>query len=86
MAALLNGTPVVTTSGALTEPIWSATHAVAMAPVGDARSFVRTTRLLLANTAEQEALGRRGEAVYRKHFAIEHTLTQLQGRLSGEAA
>ena len=86
MAALLNGTPVVTTSGALTEPIWSATHAVAMAPVGDARSFVRTACLLLANTAEQEALGRRGEAVYRKHFAIEHTLTQLQGRVSGEAA
>lgn len=86
MAALLNGTPVVTTSGALTEPIWSTTQAVAMVPVGDTRSFVRTTRLLLANTTEQEALGRRGEATYRKHFSIEHTLTQLQGRFSGEAA
>jgi glycosyltransferase involved in cell wall biosynthesis len=86
MAALLNGTPVVTTYGTLTEPIWSTTQAVAMVPVRDTRSFVRTTRLLLANTTEQEALGRRGEAVYRKHFAMEHTVTQLQARLSGEAA
>jgi glycosyltransferase involved in cell wall biosynthesis len=86
MAALLNGTPVVTTYGTLTEPIWSTTQAVAMVPVRDTRSFVRTTRLLLANTTEQEALGRRGEAAYRKHFAMEHTVTQLQARLSGEAA
>jgi glycosyltransferase involved in cell wall biosynthesis len=86
MAGLLNGCPVVTTAGALTEAVWSDTRAVAMTPVSDLASFVRTARLLLADTAEQEALGRRGEAVYRKHFAIEHTLTQLQGRLSGEAA
>ena len=86
MAALLNGCPVVTTAGALTEAVWRDTRAVAMAPVSDVASFVRTARLLLADTAEQEALGRRGEAVYRKRFAIEHTLTQLQGRLSGEAA
>jgi glycosyltransferase involved in cell wall biosynthesis len=86
MAGLLNGCPVVTTAGALTETVWADTRAVAMASVSDVASFVRTTRLLLANTAEQEALGRRGEAVYRKRFAIEHTLTQLQGRLSGEAA
>jgi glycosyltransferase involved in cell wall biosynthesis len=86
MAGLFNSCPVLTTSGELTEPIWSSTQAVAMVPAGDPVSFVRAARRLLAERAEQDLLIARGEAAYRTHFDLQHTITQLQRERTGEAA
>ncbi|HSC28356.1 MAG TPA: hypothetical protein VLD67_13840, partial [Vicinamibacterales bacterium] len=86
MACLINGRAVVTTGGALTEPEWAGSGAVALVPSGDPRQLVEAARALLADGQARAALGARGEAVYRARFALEHTITALRGRPAGAAA
>jgi glycosyltransferase involved in cell wall biosynthesis len=78
MAGLINGRPVLTTSGKLTEPIWSESRAVAMAPAGDCDTFVQMARSLLADPRERGALAARAEMTYKARFALEHTIGRLR--------
>lgn len=80
MAALANGIAVVTTDGALTEPIWRATGAVSLAPAGAAQALGTAVSGLLADAAARTALAERGRRVYEDQFAIGHTLDRLAGR------
>jgi glycosyltransferase involved in cell wall biosynthesis len=86
MAGLINRVPVLTTTGHLTESIWSATGAVEMTAAGDAQGFVDAARQLLQDGAGRDSLGRRGEAVYAQHFAIEHTIEALRQPAGGAAS
>jgi glycosyltransferase involved in cell wall biosynthesis len=79
MAGIGNGVATVTTSGALTEPVWSETGAVALAPAGDARAFVDAAATLLRDADARAALGRRASAAYAAHFSMEHTIAILRG-------
>jgi glycosyltransferase involved in cell wall biosynthesis len=86
MAGLANGCPILTTSGPLTEPIWSATSAVAMVSAVDANELHLAARELLADPARLAAIAARGDLAYRSHFALEHTIAVLLDRRGAAAA
>ncbi len=76
MAALANGVPVVTTLGALSEPIW-AEGAVAAAPAGDPDRLARLALDLLDHPDRLAELGRAGRRLYEERFAIGRTVETL---------
>jgi glycosyltransferase involved in cell wall biosynthesis len=79
MAGLINGTPVLTTAGALTEPVWSDTQAVALVPASDQQELINAARRLAADAPSRTALGARGQAVYFERFALGHSVALLRG-------
>jgi glycosyltransferase involved in cell wall biosynthesis len=85
-AALALGVPVATTTGAITESVWTETVAVATAPVDARDDFVSLVDRLAANPAERTALGRRGKRLYAECFAIEHTISALRRRAGAPEA
>jgi glycosyltransferase involved in cell wall biosynthesis len=76
MAALANGLPVVTTTGALSEPLW-ANGAVAAASAGDRAAIVRLALELLDSPESRAALGAAGLRLYQDQFALHHTITTI---------
>jgi glycosyltransferase involved in cell wall biosynthesis len=78
MAGLRNGVPIVSTRGALTEPVWDDTRAIAMATAGDVCAHVDLAASLLRDADARAALGARGGAVYRERFSMEHTIAILR--------
>jgi hypothetical protein len=76
MAALALGVPVVSTSGHLTDSIWSE-DTVALAPAGDAKELARLCLELLRNPEEREQLGARGARLYQERFSLERSLETL---------
>jgi glycosyltransferase involved in cell wall biosynthesis len=79
MAGLQHGLPIVTTSGALTEPIWMASRAVALVPVDDAEAFAASVAALIGDRTEARALGRRGAETYERAFRLERSVSVLRG-------
>jgi len=86
MAGLINRRPVLTTTGHLTEPVWTETAAVALAGAGDSEWFIASALSLLAAEGERAALAERGERTYRQRFALSHTVRSLRGAVEGAAA
>jgi len=78
MAALEHGRPVVTTSGPLTEPLWQASGAVALAPAGDADAFLRCLRQLLEDPDERARLANAARELYRSRFEVRHIVELLR--------
>jgi glycosyltransferase involved in cell wall biosynthesis len=78
MAALASGRPVVTTDGALTEPIWRDTGAVALAPAGDPASFAQAVRQLASDPLLRASLGGRGRRIYDEHFDLSCSVRVLR--------
>jgi glycosyltransferase involved in cell wall biosynthesis len=78
MAGLKNGVPTVSTNGKLTEPVWSESGAVALAPAGDAGGLAGTVAELLRDATACAALGQRGAAAYAAHFSMAHTVAKLR--------
>jgi hypothetical protein len=78
MAGLMNGRAVLTTSGHLTEPVWTETGAVSMTQAGDTQAFVTAARTLLASRESLSALAARGDDTYKRRFALEHTIDALR--------
>lgn len=78
MAGLANARPVVTTEGALTEPVWHTSSAVALVPAGNTTALVSTASCLLADEPARSALAVRGCAAYASHFALLHTIAALR--------
>jgi glycosyltransferase involved in cell wall biosynthesis len=76
MAALANGVPVVTTVGALSEPVWNE-GAVAVGPAGDSAHLTRHVLELLDSPDRRAALGRAGRKLYEDRFALRHTIVAL---------
>ena len=83
MAALANGVPVVSTAGPLTEPIWAATGAVALAPASDHRAIADATFALLRDDRRRIAMRDAGRLMYETHFALARTIEGLAGARPG---
>jgi glycosyltransferase involved in cell wall biosynthesis len=78
MAGLANGRPIVSTSGPLTEEVWTRTAAVAMTDSDDAASLVGAVRRLLDDAGARTAQAARGATAYRDFFALDHTIDVLR--------
>jgi glycosyltransferase involved in cell wall biosynthesis len=78
MACLSRGRAVVTTTGHLTEPLWSDTGAVAMTDVGDAIGFASTVVNLLQHDDARLALGARGQQVCTERFSVAQVVNALR--------
>jgi glycosyltransferase involved in cell wall biosynthesis len=77
MAALANGVATVSTAGALTEPVWHETGAVALAPASDPNAIGAAVSALLRDRTARAALAAAGRAAYDDHFAIGRTMAAL---------
>jgi glycosyltransferase involved in cell wall biosynthesis len=80
MAALSHGRPTVTTEGALTEPFWKKSGAVALVPADDPTSFVQSAVQILECTEARKSLGEAGRELYRREFDLELTIDLLRGK------
>jgi glycosyltransferase involved in cell wall biosynthesis len=78
MAALASGVAVVTTAGALTEPVWRATNAVVLVPADDAAAVAAAVATLAADAPERRARGERGRRLYDDCFALPVSLARMR--------
>ena len=78
MAGLRLGVPVVTTSGALTEPFWETSGAVRLSRVGDVNSLVEHVEQLLEHPAERTRLAAVGKTFYDGMFDVRRTVAALR--------
>ncbi|HKG90854.1 MAG TPA: glycosyltransferase [Gemmatimonadaceae bacterium] len=79
MAVLSHGVPVVTTSGVLTEPLWTDSGAVIATPAGDDPALADAVAALVADPAERSRLSRAGRAFYEAHFDWDRIVSELRG-------
>jgi len=79
MAGLALGAPVVTNAGELTEPLWAASGAVALARGADASSIMRLADALAVDAARRAELSRRAGALYRDRFDVAHAVRIVRG-------
>jgi glycosyltransferase involved in cell wall biosynthesis len=80
MACLALGRPLVTTLGALSEPIWDRSAAVALAPAGRTDELVGLVDELLNGPERRQALGESARQFYAERFALERTINVLLGK------
>jgi hypothetical protein len=78
MAGLSHGKPIVTTIGHLSEPFWSETGALALAPVGQVETFVDLVRRLRLDAVERARMGRAALLLYQARFDISNVITTLR--------
>ena len=78
MAALTTSVPVLTTTGPLTEPVWTRTSAVALVRPGDVSAAVEIAGTLAADPASRAALGARGRSLYDAQFALDVTIGRMR--------
>jgi glycosyltransferase involved in cell wall biosynthesis len=77
MVGLAHGKPIVTTESEVTEPLWTQSNAVGIAPAGDADAFVKLLRSLLQDPAERTRMAHAARKLYQERFDISHTLAAL---------
>jgi glycosyltransferase involved in cell wall biosynthesis len=68
MAGISHGVPVVTTSGHLSESLWTESGAVAIAPARDRSAFMSSVRGLIQSQEERARLGAAGLRLYQQNF------------------
>jgi len=68
MAGISHGVPVVTTSGHLSESLWTESGAVAIAPARDRSAFMSSVRGLIQSQEERARLGAAGLRLYQQKF------------------
>jgi len=78
MAGLSHGKPIVTTTGELTEALWSQGDAVALAPSGDTPAFVNRVRQLRMDASERLRAGAAARQLYQERFDSCHIITTLR--------
>ena len=78
MACLSQARPVVTTHGRLTEALWSASGAVALADVGDPAGLAEEAIRLLADDGARARLGARGRRLYDDTFSVNRVVKTLR--------
>jgi glycosyltransferase involved in cell wall biosynthesis len=78
MAGLANGKPMVSTTGWLSEALWSQCGAVALAPAGDTQAFVQHVQRLRADSGERLRLGSAGGRLYREQFDSSYIISSLR--------
>ena len=78
MAGLSHGKPMLTTSGPPTEPLWAASGAVALVPVGDPHGFVESLGRLCADENQRTLMGDAAKKLYRERFDLSHVIGRLR--------
>jgi len=68
MAGIAHGVPVLTTSGHLSESLWTDSGAVAIAPAGDRFALMNSARRLIDSPEERARLGEAGLRLYEERF------------------
>jgi glycosyltransferase involved in cell wall biosynthesis len=77
MAPLAHGSATVSTTGALTEPFWAGSGAVALAPAADPQAVADAAIALLGDAAERGRLGAAGRSYYEARFSVERAVRSL---------
>ena len=80
MAALSHGRPLVTTTGALTEPFWEGSKAVELTPASDIDAFVNAALRVSNDPEYRRSLATRERELYDRHFDIRHVVALLRAR------
>jgi glycosyltransferase involved in cell wall biosynthesis len=78
MAGLALGRPIVTTTGAATEPIWLDQGLVSADDAGDLPAFSARVESLLAYPEERWALGERAKTGYERSFSLGRCVATLR--------
>ena len=78
MACLSRGRAVVTTTGHLTEPLWTETGAVAIADVTDTAGFVQAVTNLLEDDDRRTTLAAVGRQVCAERFSVMRIVNTLR--------
>jgi hypothetical protein len=78
MACLSQARPVVTTYGKLTEPLWSASGAVALADVAAPGRLAEEAVRLLADAGARARLGVLARRLYDDTFSVDSVVTTLR--------
>jgi glycosyltransferase involved in cell wall biosynthesis len=78
MVALSHGIPAVGTTGHLTEPFWSESNAVALAPTGDTRRMLQLVNWLLNDSRERARTGSAARRLYEARFDIKNVVQALR--------
>jgi glycosyltransferase involved in cell wall biosynthesis len=78
MAGLKNGVATVTTSGELTERVWTDSAAVALVPAEDPQAFADTVARLIKDPEARATLAAAGARAYERHFSMPHTIAMLR--------
>jgi glycosyltransferase involved in cell wall biosynthesis len=86
MAALSHGVALVTTTGHLTEHLWSDAAAVVMAPARDSVALAGEAIHLLDDERERNRLAAAGRALYATKFDVALTITALRNVAALDAA
>jgi glycosyltransferase involved in cell wall biosynthesis len=77
MASIALGIPTITTSGRFTESVWHTADGVAIS-LDSPEDFARVAEEVFASPERRHRLARGGMDLYRKHFAVEHTIARLR--------
>jgi glycosyltransferase involved in cell wall biosynthesis len=78
MVGLSHGLPIVTTSGRLTESLWTESEAVILAPIEDVKALVEATHRLLTDEAARRRMSVAAKALYQQRFDVKRTIIALR--------
>jgi glycosyltransferase involved in cell wall biosynthesis len=78
MAALAHRRPVVTTTCASTEPLWSESGAVVLVDIGDEMAMSAAVAHLMDDAGERTRLKAAAGALYAQRFDLGHTIAALR--------
>lgn len=84
MAGLAHGKPIVSTTGWLSEALWTQCGAVALAPAGDPNAFHRHVQRLCGDAGERQRLGSASGRLYREQFDSSHIISSLRNPETGK--
>jgi glycosyltransferase involved in cell wall biosynthesis len=79
-AALALGVPLITTTGAMTEPLWMEAGAMSFAPADEIEQVIDIVDRLAKDPARRAKISIEERELYARLFAIEHTTTSLRRR------
>jgi glycosyltransferase involved in cell wall biosynthesis len=83
MAGLALGRAIVTTKGVLSEAFWDESGAVLLAPADEPGAALPTVEVLLTDPGRRARLGEQARSLYRRAFAIEHSVRRLRAEETG---
>ena len=78
IAALAHGTPLVSTRGYLTEPIWEESGAAVLAPVGEPAAMAELVRSLTADAGARARMATASRALYVARFSTDRAVSALR--------
>lgn len=86
LTAMQHGAPVVGTSGYLTDEIWRREdgRALLLAPVEKGEEFGARVEELARDAAYREQIGRAGQELYRREFAVERAAERMMEGLKAD--